>query len=213
MASPVVAPLPLGPPPRGFADTCEHPALPASGEGVTPAAVSFDALYDEHFQIVYCSLRRLGVQEAAIDDAVQEVFLVVHRRLAAFEGRSSPKTWLFGIVLHVARTFRRTAKRHPSAGAVLTENGEPMATPSEPLPDEQVERSEAMRALQEILDGFAEDKREVFVLAELEQMTAPEIAEILGIPLTSVYARLRAARRDFEQALVRRRARDAWRQR
>src|SRR6185436_2589400 len=103
MASPGTASLALCADPREAAPL---------GEGAT-AKLSFEEIYEEHLAFVWRSLRRLGVREAGLDDAVQEVFLVAYRRLPAFEGRSSLKTWMFGIVLRVARTFRRTAQRHP----------------------------------------------------------------------------------------------------
>lgn len=213
MASPVSVRLELCPPASGGADPPAERAQGAPAVEAAAATVSFDDLYDEHLPFVWRSLRRLGVREACLDDAAQEVFLVVHRRLPEFEGRSSMKTWLFGILLRVARTFRRTAQRLPPAEAPLAEDDEGAADPQAPMPDEHAARSEAMRALEELLDEVGEEKREVFVLAELEQMTAPEIAEATGIGLSNVYGRLRAARREFEQAVARRRARDGWRHR
>ncbi|WP_438010686.1 sigma-70 family RNA polymerase sigma factor [Sorangium sp. So ce321] len=173
----------------------------------------FEALYDEHFAFVWRSLRRLGVIDAALDDAVQDVFLVVHRRLAEFEGRSSMKTWLFGIVLRVARTHRRAALRGGPRGHAAEAPADPeaVAGPEADQPDARTEQAEAVRILHELLDDLDEEKREVFVLAELEQMTAPAIAEVAGINVSTVYSRLRAARHDFEQAVLRHRARGTWR--
>ncbi|WP_437785586.1 RNA polymerase sigma factor [Sorangium sp. So ce1097] len=173
----------------------------------------FEALYDEHFAFVWRSLRRLGVADAAVDDAVQDVFLVVHRRLAEFEGRSSLKTWLFGIVLRVARAHRRAAlRRRPSElAAAASADPEAVAGPEADQPDARTEQAEAVRILYDLLDELDEEKREVIVLAELEQMTAPAIAEIAGINVNTVYSRLRAARHDFEQAVLRHRARATWR--
>ena len=182
-----------------------------AGESV-PSIPSFDQIYDEHLDFVWRSMQRLGVRGPELDDAIQEVFLVIHRRLPTFEGRSSVKTWVFGIVLRVARTFRRTARRHPGVATPTIEDDGAIESP-DPLPDAQAEHQEVVRLLDELLDEIGDEKREVFILAELEQMTAPEISEAIGISVTNVYARLTAARRAFEQALGRRRARDAWRQR
>ncbi|MCC6557170.1 MAG: sigma-70 family RNA polymerase sigma factor [Polyangiaceae bacterium] len=213
MVSPASARLAIHRP----ADVDEEPragcAEDAPSREAAAAVPSFDEIYDEHLAFVWRSLRRLGVGDACLDDAVQEVFLVVHRRLHAFEARSSMKTWLFGIVLRVARSFRRAAQRRPGGEALAAQGDEAVADPRGPAPDEHAEHSEALRTLHELLDEVGEEKREVFVLAELEQLTAPEIAEALGIGLSNVYGRLRAARREFEQALARRRARDAWRAR
>lgn len=164
---------------------------------------SFEAVYEEYFDFVWRTLRRLGVQDAHLDDAVQDVFIVVYRRLSDFRGHSSLKTWLFGIVLRVARTHRRTAVRR---GAELLGDREPDCTA--PGPAEATEHAQGRELLRRILDGLDEQKRVVFVLAELEQMSTPEIAAALGVNVNTVYSRLRAARRDFEAALARHRARE-----
>lgn len=192
---------------------------PSSAPRPPPTAAvdleAFAAIYDEYMPFVWRSLRRLGVQTAGLDDAVQDVFLVVHRRLPEFEERSTVKTWLFGIVLRVARSCRRTVRRKSpeAASPVDAEDAEQIVDTQGAQPDELAEKTEAMRVLHAILDELDDEKREVFVLAELEQMTAPEISEVLGVNLNSVYSRLRAARRDFDQSVARRRARDGWRYR
>jgi RNA polymerase sigma-70 factor, ECF subfamily len=173
------------------------------------APLTAQALYEEHFEFVWRSLRRLGVSPSRMDDAVQDVFLVVHRKVGDFEQRSSVKTWLFGIVLRVAHDYHRSHKRKEKAV-----HDEPRPDPdslvdeSMPGPLELAEQADAIRLLDELLSHVTSEKREVFLLAELEQMTAPEISEALGIQLTTVYSRLRAARIEFEQALSRRRAQE-----
>ncbi|MFT3776625.1 MAG: sigma-70 family RNA polymerase sigma factor [Minicystis sp.] len=198
------APAAASPPPspRPLAVACAEVAVP-----------SFEAVYEQCFDLVFRNIRRLGVPEAGVDDAVQEVFLVVHRRLAEFEGRSSLRTWVFSIVARVAKDHRRTLRRKsPHA------RGPDAAVDADTVPDERAadphartERSEGVRLLHRVLDALDDDKRAVLVMAELEQMSAPEIAEALGENVNTIYARLRAARRDFEQAAQRERARDAWR--
>jgi RNA polymerase sigma-70 factor, ECF subfamily len=161
---------------------------------------TFTELYRDYFDFVWLSLRRLGVPLSHVNDGAQEVFLVVHRRMEDFEGRSSIKTWLFGIAVRVASQQRRTARRHPELP--LTDEVE--ATNASDPHDATVHGQE-LKMLYELLDQLEDDKRAVFVLAELEQMTAPEIADALSIKLNTVYSRLRAARRDFDTALSRRR--------
>ena len=170
---------------------------------VRETAPTFEALYEEHFDFVWRSLRRLGIPALTIDDAVQDVFLVVHRRLGEFEGRSSVKTWLFGIALRVASVHRRSAARRPTEP--LTE--EPADAATAPAAEALSEAREAARLVHQLLDCLEEDRRAVFVLSELEQMTAPEISTALGVNLNTVYSRLRLARRDFDAALARYRAR------
>lgn len=185
----------------------EQGAAPTSGV----VAIEFDEIYDRHFDFVWRNVRRLGVPEAQLDDAVQEVFLVVHRRLSEFEGRSSLRTWLFGILARVASDHRRALRRknpHAFGGAI---DAHTIADERAEGPHDRMVRSEGVRLLHRVLDQLDDDKRAVFVLAELEQMSAPEIAEAVGANLNTVYARLRAARRDFEQAVARERARDTWR--
>jgi len=160
----------------------------------------FEGFYREHFPFVWRTIRRLGVQGAAVDDVAQEVFVVVHRRLGEFEGRSSAKTWLFGVVRRVIADHRRTLRRKPLGAA--TDGGELDApTTPEQGPDASAERSERVRLLHRLLDQLDEPKREVFVLAELEGLTMAEISEALGANANTVASRLRAARRDFEAAL------------
>src|SRR5512139_1550190 len=71
--------------------------------------MEFRRVYDEHLAFVWRSLRRLGVPEAAVKDAVQDVFVVVHRRLAEFEERAQVSTWLFRICMRTAKDYRRRA--------------------------------------------------------------------------------------------------------
>src|SRR3954469_13759456 len=170
-------------------------------------APAFEDVYGSELGFVWRSAKRLGLRDAALDDAVQEVFVVVHRRLAEFEGRSSLRTWLFGITLRVVRDHRRSARRRDPGPPVDPDSLR--ATGSGPA--ESAEKAEAVRLLHTLLDELDDERREVFVMAELEQMPMPEIAEALAINVNTAYARLRAARQEFEQALSRHRARDAWR--
>jgi RNA polymerase sigma-70 factor, ECF subfamily len=171
----------------------------------TLALDRFKELYEAHFAFVWRSAHRLGVPASAMDDAMQDVFVVVHRKRGEFQGRSSIKTWLFGIVVHVARAYRR----RPAIDAA--EDPDTLADPAHPSPQAQAEAAEALRALQEVLDELSDERREVFVLVELEEMTAPEAAEALGLKLNTLYSRLRAARQDFDAAVARREAREGWR--
>jgi RNA polymerase sigma-70 factor, ECF subfamily len=183
--------------------------------GVEHRPLVFEHIYEEHFDFLWRSARRLGVHEGAVDDVVQETFLVVHRRLAEFEARSSVKTWLFGILLRVTRDHRRHTRRKAphSMRPEAPMDPETLSAGAEQGPHERAAKTEAVRTLHAILDELDDEKREVFVLAELEQMTAPEMAEALGVNLNTIYSRLRAARQEFEQAVARHRARDQWRYR
>jgi RNA polymerase sigma-70 factor (ECF subfamily) len=173
------------------------------------AMPSFEAIYDEYVSFVWRSARRLGVADASVDDVVQDVFVVVHRRLPDYEARSSFKSWLFGIVLGIVRNHRRSVRRR---FAVFPPRAEGIVDgPGELGPDATLARAQGMRLLYQLLDSLDDDKREVFVLAELEQLTGSEIAQVLGVGANTVYSRLRAAWRDFEHALARENAREGWR--
>lgn len=167
------------------------------------APLTVEALYDAHFDDVWRVLRRLGFRQPGIDDAVQDVFLVAHRRLPEFERRSSTRTWLIGIALRVAKDHRRT---HARKGVALDPLPEELPDRSSASPLDAAEKAEAARFLDQFLESLDEEKREAFVLAELEQLTAPEIAELVGANVNTVYSRLRNARERFERAIARRRA-------
>jgi RNA polymerase sigma-70 factor, ECF subfamily len=162
-------------------------------------ARDFGTVYQAHFDLMWRTLRRYGVPEAAIDDAIQDAFLVVHKRLPTFEGRSSLRTWIFGIARRVARDHRPTA-RALAAHEVLdalpdVDSKSPLAT---------LEAIEGARLLERLLATLAPDKREAFILLKLEQMTILEAAQALGVNVNTIYSRVRAALRELEQALARR---------
>jgi RNA polymerase sigma-70 factor (ECF subfamily) len=172
----------------------------------------FEVLYERYFEFVWTNVRRLGVPASYVDDVTQEVFLVVHRRRAELEACTSLRAWIFGVVSRTSREQRRRIARKSPLARCVVPPVDPDATESKgALSDEVLAKAQATRLLQQLLEALDDDKREVFVLAELEQMTAPEIAEATGANLNTVYARLRAARREIEQSAARLRARDGWR--
>jgi RNA polymerase sigma-70 factor (ECF subfamily) len=180
------------------------PALSAQSKSI-PATLAvemrptFAEFYDEHYDFVWRNVRRLVNHDSIVDDLVQEVFIVVLRCLPNFEGRSSSKTWVFGILFNVLRAHRRKMKRRiQRQSADYTEMVDPNGGPQH-----SAEKARELRVLHDLLAELDDDKREVFVLAELEQLTAPEIVEVTGASLTTVYGRLRDARREFEAAVRR----------
>lgn len=150
---------------------------------------SFQALYHQHFDFVWRSLRRLGVAPASVEDAVQDTFIVVHRRIADLRPDASAKAFLFAIALRVAHDYRRSARR--KATEKLDEDA---LSTREAGPFDRLAKAEATRVLERFLDSLDDDKRAVFASAELEGMTAPEISEALQVPVNTVYSRLRLAR-------------------
>jgi RNA polymerase sigma-70 factor, ECF subfamily len=174
-----------------------------SGEGSGHVAIdgrshdvpTLKQIFDNEAPFVWRTLRYLGVAPSDLQDVCQEVFLVVHRRLGEFEGRSSIKTWLYQICLRSAAGYRRRAHmRHEKVMADPPEQATPN-TPSEAL-DEHVARE----LLHQVLDSLDPIKREVFVLYEIEERPMSEIAEVIGCPLRTAYSRLETARKELMKA-------------
>jgi len=167
-----------------------------------PAPPSLASLVEDHADFVWRSLRRLGVPEAATDDATQQVFIVTQSKLDAIvPGRE--KAFLFGVALNVAAHVRRSLARRRE---VDEGHAEAVVDPS-PLPDAALDDRRARALLDDVLDAMDDDLRTVFVMFELEQMTMSEIAGVLGVPQGTVASRLRRARDDFHERAQRLRAR------
>jgi RNA polymerase sigma-70 factor (ECF subfamily) len=174
---------------------------PADDHVVTRRAPDLASVYEAHFRYVWRCLRSLGVHDAQLDDALQDVFMVVQRRLAEFDGNAQLRTWLYAIALRIARKYRERLRKEPASldgereshpELALTATGEGAA-----LQNEQLALARAA------LEALSDEQREVFVLARVEQMSAPEIESVIGIPLNTVYSRLRAARLAFEAEVAR----------
>jgi RNA polymerase sigma-70 factor (ECF subfamily) len=159
------------------------------------------AIHDAHADFVWCSLQRLGVRAADLDDVCQEVFLVVHKRLHTFDGSSKLTTWLFGICVRVAAAHRRRAWiRREEPRAVLPDEDE---VPPSDRPDALYAAREARATLERVLDAMDLEKRAVFVMFEIDELPSETIASILGVPVGTVWSRLSAARKQFEDKLAR----------
>ncbi len=157
---------------------------------------SFEAVFAEHAPFVVRVLRRFGVAERDLPDASQDVFVVVHRKLAGFEGRSSLRTWLYRITHRVAADYRKRAhRRYEALGARLPDTRAP-DDPTRELCSRQL-----VDHLERALARLKPDKRHVFVLYELEQLSMQEVAEIVGCPLKTAFSRLYAARREVQSSL------------
>ena len=149
-------------------------------------------LVDEYSAQVWRTLRYFGVASADLHDACQDVFLVIYRKLDGFEHRSSMRTWVYGICARVASSYRRTQhRRHEDIVA------EPPELPVLPTQLNDVEEQRVRERLLSILDRLDPEKREVFVLFEVEERPMAEIANTLACPLRTVYSRLEAARKQI----------------
>jgi RNA polymerase sigma-70 factor, ECF subfamily len=165
-----------------------------------PQPLDLSALYAAHARVVWRTLARLGVSEASIEDAVQEVFLTAYQHRADFEGRSAVSTWLLGIAVRVAANARRSQDRQ---GFVVPLSVE-LPSDARGL-DEALERRRRLFELDQVLRQLPDAQREVVVLMELEQLSAPEVAEVLSVNVNTIYSRLRLGRAALATALGARR--------
>ena len=162
----------------------------SSGKLGSHQTVAFRDVFDKHAPFVFRVMRHLGVPEADLQDQCQEVFIAVYQGLETFEGRSALTTWLYGICLRVASTYRRRALSRAEV-------------PAERLPDsdvppsqhDSVEQDQAWSQLRQLLEELDEQKRQVFVLYELEELPMKQVAQLCDCPLQTAYSRLHAARR------------------
>jgi RNA polymerase sigma-70 factor (ECF subfamily) len=178
-----------------------NPALTSSKPREGDVAPSFAVVYEHHVKFVWRVLARLGVARTDVEDVCQEVFIVVHRRLPEFEGRSSLRTWIYGIALRCASDYRRRNVRVLAAG-------EPTELATDAAQLEHVGARQARAMLDRLLDRLDDDKRSVFVLFELEELSMAEVVAIVGCPLQTGYSRLHAARAVIAAAAARSQSHD-----
>jgi RNA polymerase sigma-70 factor (ECF subfamily) len=150
----------------------------------------FAQVYSTYGSFVWRVVQRLGVPPADVEDVCQEVFLVTHQRLPSFEGRSSVRTWIYGIAVRCASEHRRRpyVKRE-----IPVEHFDDVRR--DDLANTPGDERELRARLDRLLDQLDAKKRAVFVLYELEELPMPEIANIVGCPLQTAYSRLHAARK------------------
>jgi RNA polymerase sigma-70 factor (ECF subfamily) len=170
----------------------EEPSLPVP---------SFEELCTRYFEFVWKYARACGSRSDEIDDVVQDVFLVVQRRHTELRDAQLAGSWIYSITRRVVSSYRRRqrerdARAAPDVDSLKSPERSPLAT---------AEHNLEVRVLSALLDAMDESKREVFVLAEILEMTGREIAEAIGVPMNTVYSRLRAAREEFDVAAQRQR--------
>jgi RNA polymerase sigma-70 factor (ECF subfamily) len=161
------------------------------------------AIVESHFDSVWRALKRLGVPEAGVDDAAQQVFLVASRRLDEIDPRGE-RPYLLGVALRVAADARRALLRRREVP--MDETAE-LATiaPVGPTLEDLLDEKQALRLLGAHLARLPDEMREAFVLFELEELPAPEVANLLGVPVGTVASRVRRARDSIRQHLIRKR--------
>jgi RNA polymerase sigma-70 factor (ECF subfamily) len=171
--------------------------------GLSRASVpSFQAIYKHYFDFVWSSARHLGAAVDAVDDVVQDVFVVIHARLATLQNPEALRSWIYGIVRRTVSDYRRSRRNRDAASARLGVEVKSTGC-AQPSPLDLTERNAELELLEGILAELDEPKREIFVMVEVLEMTVPEAVQALEIPLNTAYSRLRLARKLFEEALAR----------
>ena len=166
--------------------------------------LSIEGIYRDYADFVWGCLQRFGIRHPHLDDSSQEVFVVVHQRLATFRGEAGIKTWLYAICLRVAGAHRRKQARRRE---VPVEDWSEPEGPEDSSPEHGLTWRERRRALEAILDELALEKRGLLVMYEIDELPCEEIGAILGVPIGTVYSRLHAARTAFDKAVARFRTR------
>lgn len=171
-----------------------HPAAHKASAGER-RPLGVEQVYRDHVAYVFRLVQRFGVEAGEVEDATQEVFVIVHRRLHEFDGaRGSLRTWLFAITRRVAANRRRASQRRlrvvPPAPA--------KATDARPDPEQCARQRQVLERVGQFLSTLPAEQREVFELIEIEGLRGPEASEALGVKLNTVYTRLRLARLAFK---------------
>jgi RNA polymerase sigma-70 factor (ECF subfamily) len=166
---------------------------------MSPAETArFRAMIDQHFDVVWRSLRRLGVPPTEMDDCMQQVFLVASRKLPSITA-GSEQAFFLGTALRVASDARRSRDRRRE----VPEDSDIQRADPTPLPDDLTDQKRLRELLDEVLEAMPMDLRSVFVLFEIEELSTQEIAVLLGVPTGTAASRLRRAREEFERLLAR----------
>ena len=151
--------------------------------------LAFARVFEDHVRFVWRVLEHHGVRGNDVEDATQEVFIVVARKLAELDDETRIRSWLYSIARRVASSQRRKAHVRREQ---LTDD--PPGGSVEAKQHDRTEQSEALEQLRSVLEELSEEQRMAFLLREVEQLTLQEVADALGCPLQTAYSRVRAAR-------------------
>ena len=178
-------------------------AIPATlidvAEDARTERLDLRALYQQHAAFLRSAIQRLGGPRVDADDLLHEVFIVALDRADSFEGRSTARTWLYGIALKIVAAHRRKSKLRAFFGMDdVPPDREPVDAQT---PATVLDTAQAKKTVFDALEKIAEKKRTVFVLYELEGLSGEEIAQIVGCPLKTVWTRLFHARAEFQKHL------------
>ncbi len=162
------------------------------------ATPEFRALFESELTYVWNTLRRLGVPRRDLEDLTHDVFLGVHRRLADYDATRPLRPWLFGFAFRVASDYRRRARHRVERLEGNVEASDPRRGADEQMVEHQ-ERALVTAALAAI----DIDRAAVVVLHDIDGLSVPEIVDVLGVPLNTLYSRLRIGRKEFADAVRR----------
>lgn len=163
---------------------------------VAPERTSLRELFRVHARFVGRSLFCLGVNDADLDDAVQEVFIVAGQRIHQYEERGAVRSWLWAICLNVSRSMRRRQRHVVPAEAGFDQ-------PSQPSPEDKIDCKRSVDVALRALDQLTDEQRDVFVMYEIDQLEMREVAQVVGCPLQTAYWRLHAARGKLRELVQR----------
>jgi RNA polymerase sigma-70 factor (ECF subfamily) len=166
----------------------------------------FETVFAEHSAFVWRVLGRYGVAERDLEDACQEVFMIVFKSASEFEGRSTLKTWIYGICRRVAANHRRRAAVRHESPAAQPEQLSAAGAHDDADAFDAFARKQSLELLELLIARLPDEQREVFVLYEIEELSMREVAEVLECSQNTAFSRLYAARREIEAALKRLRA-------
>ena len=172
--------------------------LPDSRKNDRQGQPTFEQLFRQFAPMILHALPFLGVAESDTDDLCQEIFLTVHQKLPTFEGRSSLKTWIYGICLRKASNYRRQARHRYEYACEKTAE---QAVQAEHV--QRIHNEQKLDILEQALAVLGKKKKAVFVLYEIEELSMDEVALAVGCPVFTAYARLYAARREVKKTVRR----------
>ena len=172
--------------------------MPISLSDRRPHGLDFRVVYEAEFRYVWNSLRRLGGRDRDLEDLCHEVFLAFYRGMADYDVTRPLRPWLFGIAFRICSDYRRRAGHRLEVPV-----DEHHATCALPHADEQLAGKEQRRLVREALSMLDFDRRAVFIMHELDGHSMPEVAQVLEVPLNTLYSRLRLARAEFAQTVRR----------
>jgi RNA polymerase sigma-70 factor, ECF subfamily len=162
--------------------------------------LALESLVARHYSFVWRQLRGFGLSTTDAEDAAQQVFMIAARRLDTITPDRA-RSFLYGTSLRVANNVRRGLRRRREVSNDETDTESDTAEAAERGPEQSSERAAARSLLQELLATLPDELRRVLVLAELEQLEVPEIADLEGIPVGTAASRLRRARQQFRERL------------